>query len=321
MARQWLRKCSLIVADQAGNGQELSQLRVHFQVRHSVIETPNTLIVRVYNLSPTTRKRIEKEFTQVVLQAGYEGNFGRIFQGTIKQVFRGREDPVNDYVDIFCADADIAHNWGVINRTLAAGYTQDQIYDAVAQSFAKYQVQPGKKPDELSQTPQAPRGRVLWGMSRDEARRLAEDNNMSWSLNSNELSFLPLTAYKPGEEVVLSTDTGMIGVPQQTQDGIQVSCLLNPAIGAGQRLKIANKPNGESPIAQFTRAGPASLDFTAKDLPPSTDANGEYKVLYVDHIGETRGNSWYSNIVCLSVDPTAIQPISRSVLGVTGAGA
>lgn len=316
MARQWIRKCSLVVSDNTGKAIELSSLRVNFNVRHAIIETPNTLVARVYNLNSTTRQKVENEFTKVTLTAGYEGNFGKIFDGTIKQIFRGRESAVDDYLDIFAADADLAHNWGVINRTLSAGYSKDQIYDAIAGSISKFDVQPGTAPDELKNTPQAPRGRVLWGMTRDEARRLAEDHHMSWNINNSELSFLPLTAYKPGTEAVISSQTGMIGIPQQTQDGIQVTCLLNPSIGAGTRIKIQNSPGRGSPIAQFTRPGVIGLDYTSIQVPPSTDANGEYKVLYIDHIGETRGNPWYSHITCVSIDPTAQQPLTRSALGV-----
>ena len=32
--------------------------------------------------------------------------------------------------------------------------------------------------------------------------------------------------------------------------------------------------------------------------------NGLYRVLQVDHVGDTRGQEWYSNIIGLSLDPT-----------------
>jgi hypothetical protein len=71
----------------------LSALRVVFHVRRGDLQTPNSAAIRVYNVSETTKQRIEKEFTRVVLQGGYQGNFGIIFDGTIKQVRRGQEQP------------------------------------------------------------------------------------------------------------------------------------------------------------------------------------------------------------------------------------
>lgn len=37
---------------------------------------------------------------------------------------------------------------------------------------------------------------------------------------------------------------------------------------------------------------------------PVTD-DGYYKIIVLEHEGDTRGNPWYSNIVCLAVDMSA----------------
>ena len=46
-------------------------------------ETPNSASIKVYNLSEATAGRICKEFTRVILQAGYQGNCSVIFDGNI----------------------------------------------------------------------------------------------------------------------------------------------------------------------------------------------------------------------------------------------
>lgn len=69
--RLWGRACSLLVADAAGQGLELGELRVVFATKKGDIETPNTAEIRVYNLSNDTANQIQREFTRVVLQAGY----------------------------------------------------------------------------------------------------------------------------------------------------------------------------------------------------------------------------------------------------------
>ncbi|MGC8165472.1 hypothetical protein ACP3WT_28400, partial [Salmonella enterica] len=68
-----------------------------------------------------TRQRIEQEFTRIVLQAGYAGNYGIIFDGSVKQVRRGRENQTDTYLDITAADGDSAYNFAVVNTSLAAG--------------------------------------------------------------------------------------------------------------------------------------------------------------------------------------------------------
>ena len=92
MAEQFGRKVSLIIGPDAGDALDLSGLRIVFRVQRGDTQTPNSLRARVYNVSDNTAQRAEsKEFTRIVLQAGYEGNYGIIFDGSIIQVRRGRE--------------------------------------------------------------------------------------------------------------------------------------------------------------------------------------------------------------------------------------
>jgi hypothetical protein len=102
--------------------------RVTFQIRRGEMQTPNSADVRIYNVADSTAERIKNEFTQVVIQAGYQANFGLVFRGTIKQIRKGREDAKDTYVDITAADGDEAYNFSPIARSLAAGTTpQDDV--------------------------------------------------------------------------------------------------------------------------------------------------------------------------------------------------
>ena len=89
--RQWLRRCSLLVGPKEGGALEFGELRVAFTVKVSEQETPNSASIRVYNLSEATAGRIRKEFTRVILQAGYQGNCSVIFDGNITKVALGQE--------------------------------------------------------------------------------------------------------------------------------------------------------------------------------------------------------------------------------------
>lgn len=308
---------SLVVADDSGNGLDLARLHVRFQVNHWIVSTPNTLVARIYNLSDATTQRINDEFTLVELSAGYPGQYGRIFRGTIKQLRRGRESATDTYLDLFAADADIAHNWAVINRSLAAGWTPEQVRRACLQSFggADPKVTDGKTTEGLGQN-QAPRGSVYFGMTRETMQDLATTYRMNWNLNDNELNMIAESAYLPGDAVVINETTGMIGVPQQTQEGITVTTLLNPNVGAGMLVKI-----NQADIAQYLKNNaPIGLSYTATDLPAfHTAADGLYKVLYVDHVGDTRGNEWETRLTCIE-SSGALYGTPSSVLNTTALG-
>jgi hypothetical protein len=309
-----MRKISLKV----GNPEfaiELSEMRIRFAVVRGDISTPNTADIRVYNLSENTIQKIEQEFTRVVLQAGYAGNYGVIFDGTIKQVRRGRESQTDTYLDITAADGDSAYNWAVMNVTLAAGSTPKDHLEQILRSMASRGISMGEAP-ELS-TGRLPRGKVFYGMTRDFLDIFGRTQDVSWSIQDGKLTLIPNNAYLPGESVVVTSATGMVGLPEQTQNGISVRTLLNPGIRVGKRLKIDNAS------IQRLRLNPAPLTEAATSLAlvqVKLNSDGFYKVLIANHFGDTRGNTWYTDSICISIDATMTnQSMIRSGTGIPGA--
>lgn len=298
MSRNYLRRTSLIVTAGA-EGLDLSEMRIQFRVNQMDVDAPNTAIIRVFNLATSTGQQIQKEFQEVVLQAGYEdGNFAIIFKGTIKQVKRGRLNATDTYVDILAADGDIAYNFGVVNKTLAAGATpQDQV-NAISEATSKFGVTQADNQGLVGGT--LPRGKVLFGMYRDRMDDVSRTNSVTWSVQNGKIVVIPVTGYLPGEAVVLTSRTGMIGVPEATNDGIKVDCLLNPLIKIGTRLQINNKSINNTTIREQGFPRYTDLTFIA-----SLSADGYYRALVVEHEGDNRGDAWYTHITCLNVDPTA----------------
>ena len=45
--RQYLRKCNLIVSNAKGNGLDISDLKITFDIKKSDAENPNTATIRV----------------------------------------------------------------------------------------------------------------------------------------------------------------------------------------------------------------------------------------------------------------------------------
>lgn len=296
MNAQWLRTCSLTVG-KGSAGLELGALRVVFATRKGDVETPNSAEIRVYNLSDGTAARIRREFTRVVLQAGYQDNIGTIFDGTIRQVRTGRENGTDTWLEIIAADGDAAYNFATVNTTLAAGSKPaDRV--AVAQAaMAEKGAGAGYTPDLGGQA--LPRGKVMYGMARQHMRNEAETTDTTWSIQDGKVQMLPRAGYLPGAAVVLTHETGLVGTPEQTQDGIRVRCLLNPRLRVGGRIKLDN--------ASVLRA---KTDLKASALlPPSLDHDGIYRILTVEFRGDTRGNDWYADMVCIGIDDTSRLPL------------
>jgi hypothetical protein len=308
MAEQYGRTCKLVVFGADRNGLDLSELRIKFSVKRSDTVTPNVADIRVYNLSETTAVQIRKEFTKVVLQAGYEGNFGVIFQGNIKQVIIGRESATDTFIDIVAGDGDQAYNFAIVNSSLAPGSSAADQVKVVTQAMAPKGVTPGNvgdmPPEKLVRT------KVMYGNASAYARDIGQTTGKSVSIQDEKLTFIPKKSYLPGERVILTSKTGMIGAPQQTNEGVNVKCLLNPLLKIGGRVEINNKD-----IQRFKIN--LQVPNSAANIPAPLTADGVYYVLVVEHTGDNRGIDWYSSLVCLNMDVTT-NPINAVQVGYGG---
>lgn len=293
MARQWIRKCSLVL--DGGSGQlDVSNMRIKFQTKMKAVQWPNNMTARVYNLSKETAKRIvEKEFDKVELKAGYEENFGTIFKGTLVQAFSGRESPTETYVDLFCGDGEDAHNWAVVNKTLPAGSSHKDVFETALKAMEPFGIKRGFVTDRLAKTI-FPRAYPMFGMARDYLRVIAKSEDAQWSIQMGELDMVHKSESKPGGAIKMNSETGMIGQPVETSMGIIVTCLLNPALRVNQLLQIDE--------ASIQRA-PWDLSYqNAKNnsivMRPGIDADGLYQIMFIDTDGDTRGNPWYCTAYC-----------------------
>lgn len=302
MTQQYLRAVKLLVGGSSAPGAatnpnaaiDLSALRIRFQVRNTTAQTLKRAEIRIWNLSDDTARTIQNEFTRVELSAGYGDDMGLIFQGQIAQIMVGKENATDTYVDIFAQDGDAAYNFSVSNRTLAKGWTPNQLHDALLQDLAAYGITEGYTPTFTSTA--GVRGKACYGMTRDYLRDLATQQGCEWSIEDGKLNFVPLTSYTPGQAVVLNSGTGMIGTPKMTIQGLVVRSLLNSNIKSGGQIKIDNASMASLKI---------NIPYAGLDVAPGTDADGAYTSRVVQHTGDTRGQEWYTDMICVAVDGTA----------------
>lgn len=315
MTQEFLRQLNLVVATASGNALDFGNFWCTFTVKRGDFQTPNSLDARIYNVKPATANMIgKKEFTTVSLSAGYPGNVGLLFQGSIKQFRQGRRDQLDSYVDITAADADEAYNFAPISQTVPAGSAPDSVASLLLSAYQKssqnQQITQGYQPTFTDNG--SIRGSVLYGMARDETRDFANQNDCKWSFQSGALTYIPWVSYVQGGQIpVISVATGLIGVPEQTQQGINIKTLLNPSIKIGQLIQLNSQINQ----FRFNLDLPSQTSNTAialqNQLAPNTsgstnpsDQQGLYYVMVANHTGDTRGQAWYTDLTCLAVDAT-----------------
>jgi hypothetical protein len=312
----WRREAKLIVAKGAttelqttADGLDLSELRFRFQTRGADTESPNTLVIRVYNLQQETVNAIVSEYNQVTLQAGYvSSTSANIFTGTIKQFKYGKESNTDTFLEITAAEADVGYNFGFVNKTLERGSSLADLVKACANALG---VKVADGTIDLALTGGTmPRGKVAFGLARVQMRQIADSLASRWSVQNGVLVLIKNTGYLAGDVIILNPQTGLVGFPEATDQGVEVRSLLNPLLQIGQRVHI-----DDALIVQTK-----TLDHFRPDLPfaAKTSPDHIYRIVALDHSGDTRGEDWYSEIICLSLDVSS--PPDSSVPVFPGAG-
>jgi hypothetical protein len=118
-----------------------------------------------------------------------------------------------------------------------------------------------------------------------------------------------ISAYSTSYATVLSPSTGLIGIPVQTLDGIEATCLINSHVKPGAFVKIDQS---------LITAGQRDLSVGAVNAFPSITTDGIYRVMWTEHEGDTRGNPWYTHLVAEAADPNAATTIQQGAIEKAG---
>ncbi|QNT79187.1 hypothetical protein [Entomobacter blattae] len=323
---QYRRSLKLVAGDATGNGLDLSNLRIVFTVTHAIVgQMPKSLEARIYNPAPQTVSRLQREFSQVSLEAGYSGHVAELFRGSIVQSRYVRDNPTDTYLAILATEADKTYSEATINTVIGAGWSHEDAANSYLQAVDDAQLKNVilPKTDTTGCRP-----KICYGMVREHTRILGHSTNTNWAVNGNNLAFYPLggaSAPLQGENdevVALTPATGLIGMPQQITGGVSAQCLLNPRLQAGKRVMI-NLSDIIAARADVSYTAGANPNLVSGDSPNAINnpnvsgsqfaglsQSGNYRIQFVDHSGDTRGNDWSSSITCTALDATSVLPTS-----------
>ncbi|WP_175689703.1 phage protein [Burkholderia anthina] len=251
-----------------GNRSEsivIENLRVKFEIVKSLDEKPNPAKLSVYNLNRDHMNLlVSKGFNLARLSVGYN-ELRLLYQGDILKPLTKRDKA--DWISEFeCSDGGIDYAGARVWTTLQAGATDADVLAEATKAMTRTKAGVA----DLASARTLPRGKVLMGNARDVVRNVARNSGADWSIQDGELLVLPADKVLPGEGFVLSQDSGMIESPKVSDKGLEVKCLLNPAIRVGGLVRV------ESMIESY---------------------NGDYKVVQVKYVGDTHTADWYCDLV------------------------
>ncbi len=281
VARQYKRVYELTIIPDDGEARIINDLRVNFEITKSILSFPNLCRLVIYNPNEDTLSTLQKKFTKIVLNAGYEGDVRLLFKGEIRNVFQSKIG-VDRLITIYAGDGERDWQNATFNKTFTENVTISAAIEEVLKSFEE--VTTGVI-NGLPQVADKLRGQTLSGSSKDILDGFADEYGFDWSIQDGEVIITPVESPLEGDEAVLiSAATGMIGSPIVTEIGADVVSLLNPRLLPNKAFKI------ESVNADIQLG---NLFF--RNIKRTT-AEGTYKIQEVTFKGDSREGDWTSSV-------------------------
>lgn len=254
---------------EVGNGKEsiiIENLQISFSIEKTITSEPNSCRIEIYNLNDKNRNLIaNKIFNKVVLSAGYDEP-RLIFAGEIISAYTKRND-LDNVSTLECGDGQTDYAKTRIYTTLKAGAKDSDIVNMCLKSMTSSK----NGVVDLPKDKALPRCKVLSGNVRDYLKTVSKNNDANWHILDGKLNVLPKDkVLNTGEVFVLSQETGLIGSPEKTDEGLKITCLLNPKLNIGGLVRV------KSILEEYS---------------------GDYKILKVIHSGDFVNDTWQTELI------------------------
>lgn len=256
-------------------------LEIEFETYQTIENAYWFADISIYNLNTPTTQIVLKQGMTVRLEAGYQNKvgYGIIFEGTLFQPTWERENGINTKLTLHCIVGLIENTNNFVAFNTAAGLTQRQIVSrmAAAPNIAyPLNVDNVVVPDSTQTT----RGNVYFGQPVPYLQQIATQNTSNLWITNLAANIRALVDAGVVPTLQVSPNSGLIGTPQQTQDGVEIRINLDArAILRGQ-VQLSPDVN----IRQLQRV--------QGNYPTILDAEGKYAIAGIRHIGNSRGNLW-----------------------------
>ncbi len=273
------RKWRLVAGPAEASQQiEITALRIGFKVERGHKRKQNDSTIDIYNLGPDSRAKLSQDegatgarkAISASLEAGYEDAFPLIFQGKIHRVSHRREGP--DWITSLEAD-DGPHQLmkARISKAFKAGTKVTDAFKAIADELG---VGLGNALEEFKQgnfsrgITEYTEGLVLAGTGKDVIDRLMDSAGLEYSVQNETLVVTRKGYPLPGQAVLLSRDTGLIGSPHPGDKGIlRCKALIRPGLEPARQVQLQ-----------------------------AAAVEGLFRVERVVYSGDTHGTDWYAEL-------------------------
>lgn len=303
MGELYLRKVIVEIYPASGQGKRIENLRVKFKCEKNNESHPNTAEIEIYNLAEETRSMLEAKNTRVALSIGYLGldsqnqgskpgpksNVEIVFIGDVSKAAhkkpthkddhgKGEKGPISEKLGKGREGQDIITKIHVAdgenkfrNARLDKGYPPNtklkQVFTDVINTLEL-----GKGAQIGIPDMNIANGLTLSGLARDHLNILTEAHKLEWSIQDETIQVIPQNKGTTESIVLLSPESGLVGIPEKTDKGVEFKSLIQPKLRPGRLVKIESRfvkgtfkirkvnHNGDSNKGTFLSIGEATTE-------------------------------------------------------------
>ena len=278
-------------------------LRITGDIKKYFAIQPPEATISIYNLSNVEAadvmnmkyKKVGNQFVEqqlrVKVEAGYEyGYFGTIFDGEVLKPNMLKPDPNNTQLRLTCIDGA---NFVSAGNTLTMTFNEGVNYYSVAEqiknnSNVDYRLEMG----EVLKNRTVDGSFVVDGTLYDTMLTLSEETNTIFTFKDGTASLKTWNEMINGstEAYVLNKDTGLMGIPALTNDGLTVQSVLNPNYDVLKRIKLNN--------ADISIDQP---DYLAnRQIGAWLSSDGLYFIIELQHQFDSTTGGFCTNLKCVA---------------------
>lgn len=236
--------------------------------------------IAVYNLSRDTEGQVFKKGEYVGFRAGYVDTIDYIFRGEIVNIIREKQGG-DTITRLICKGGALSQETSTINKSFEGGVTVPELCRACAEALGFPII---INEDDFPEESPYLSGYHLTGDPKMRLNQLAKSHNFQWLIESEKLVIVGKTSFRKGDVVLVSSSTGMVGVPEITEIGADVIVRINPTLRIGGRFEIKS---------EFVQVNYSNVYF--QDV-PETLGQGVYIIQKLQLDGDSYGDAWDTKI-------------------------
>lgn len=259
--------------------REITELRVSFKVSKALTKDPNTCEIKIYNLAESTRKALPGTGAKVVLHAGYEGALEQLFIGDARTIESKREG--TEWVTtVKCGDGERAVKFARFSGSFAANTQVAEVIKTIGKATKLDTGNIEKIASGLPPSLQYTQGKTSHGPALKELEKALKFAGYDLSIQDGALLALQPGEATTEEVIELSAESGLLGSPE---------------FAAGEKKEGKNKAAAK-PVLKAKSLLQGQFRCGRRVLMKSRQYSGLLRLVKLDHVGDTAGGEWASNL-------------------------